>query len=151
MTTAKKMTLQRRLAETDAMIADLAKEVEREPDLGCSLGALEDTRCSIIAQIYEIDHPGMTLDEMGQPIPKPEPLRLRPRPERQKTPEDIEAEEWMTKTLTVLSDAKDRFKPGEGGTMPCPICGKSIQVHRARINGHVAAKCETADCVRFME
>lgn len=151
MSTDQLTRLKRRLSETDDMIAKLSKKAESDPEWGYSIAPLEDTRCAIITQIYEVEHPGMTLDEMGQTIPKPAPIPLRPNPERQPSPEDQEAEEWMSKTLTLLCDAKDKFRPGESGVMACPICRKSVSVSRAKSNGHVWAKCETADCIRFME
>jgi hypothetical protein len=37
------------------------------------------------------------------------------------------------------------------GVIDCPKCGGSLHWSRARSNGHVHAKCETADCLGWME
>lgn len=42
---------------------------------------------------------------------------------------------------------------GSSGTIPCPVCGKdaSLQYSRSGYNGHVHARCDTQDCVAWME
>lgn len=39
------------------------------------------------------------------------------------------------------------------GTLDCPICKESDALHyrRSGYNGHVAAQCETEDCVYYRE
>lgn len=37
------------------------------------------------------------------------------------------------------------------GTIPCPVCQKNLFYSRAASNGHVHARCETPDCICFME
>ena len=67
--------------------------------------------------------------------------------------EDAEAEAWITNTLTMLPILKKEFKPGEGGVSktPCPICGKLVHASRSSYNGHLNVRCETDDCMSWME
>lgn len=37
------------------------------------------------------------------------------------------------------------------GLDTCPVCGKPLAWSHAGYNGHVAMKCETEDCIAFME
>lgn len=39
----------------------------------------------------------------------------------------------------------------KSGTMPCPLCQKTIRYSVAPSNGHLRAKCETDNCVSAME
>lgn len=77
------------------------------------------------------------------------------------TPEEIKAnDEEMTSRINKLFAArgaieavfKQQQKDGGAGAMPCPVC-KTGQLHyrRAASNGHIHAKCSTADCVSWME
>ncbi len=43
------------------------------------------------------------------------------------------------------------MRGGMSGTMPCPLCQKTVRYSIAQSNGHCAAKCETEDCVSAME
>jgi len=80
-----------------------------------------------------------------------------------KTPDELDAESKeieeaagrSIKRLTVVIPAIQKAadgKRGVGGTMPCPVCktgtlGWSV----AGYNGHIHARCSTADCVSFMQ
>ena len=39
----------------------------------------------------------------------------------------------------------------ECGTVECPKCGKRIAFRVSSYNGHVHARCETLDCIAWME
>lgn len=43
-------------------------------------------------------------------------------------------------------------KKGGSGCIDCPVCGnkESLFFSRAAYNGHIHAKCKTADCVAWM-
>lgn len=80
------------------------------------------------------------------------------------TEEEVDAEEAAMeqsmqrtmKAITAISiDAEKRgFRKGNGGSaqMSCPVCedGK-LSYSVSSYNGHRWAKCETEDCVSFME
>jgi hypothetical protein len=77
------------------------------------------------------------------------------------TPEESEAEEkmfaertaMMIAALNAISQHAGKFTKGEGsrGVIECPTCKGKLHYSRAGYNGHVHAKCETADCVAFMQ
>jgi hypothetical protein len=37
------------------------------------------------------------------------------------------------------------------GVETCPVCGGKLHMSHAAYNGHTAGKCETADCLNWME
>lgn len=37
------------------------------------------------------------------------------------------------------------------GKMTCPLCNGVLHYERSPLNGHVMARCETPECVRWME
>jgi hypothetical protein len=37
------------------------------------------------------------------------------------------------------------------GVVECPVCGGRLHVSHAACNGHVHGRCETADCLAWME
>ncbi len=41
--------------------------------------------------------------------------------------------------------------PGKSGVIECPCCKGKLHYSRAGYSGHVHARCETADCVAWME
>ncbi len=58
--------------------------------------------------------------------------------------------------MKVLAPAISRIKEeNQGkntkGTMECPICGGDLHWTHAAYNGHVWGRCETKDCVSWME
>jgi len=76
------------------------------------------------------------------------------------TAEDIAADEEamakamerMMATIPLCAKVKAAHK-GENwsGTDVCPVCKGVIRLSHAGYNGHVHGRCETADCVSFME
>jgi hypothetical protein len=76
------------------------------------------------------------------------------------TPEDIakrEAEikaavERFAKLGPVIRKVKQEHKGTSWkGVEVCPICGGKLHMTHAAYNGHVWGKCETKDCVAWME
>ncbi len=58
----------------------------------------------------------------------------------------------MKKTLPLVARVKAEHK-GESwhGTEPCPVCGGVLHLTHAACNGHVWGRCETEECVSWME
>lgn len=76
------------------------------------------------------------------------------------TPEEVAAHEaevkrCMDKTMLALKAVQPIRREQRGkdwsGVIECPICQGKLHVRHAGCNGHVAAKCETADCVAWIE
>lgn len=77
-----------------------------------------------------------------------------------KTEEEIQARldeinahtEKFKATLPIIKKVKEQHK-GEDwqGTEDCPVCEAPLHLRHAKINGHVWGKCETDNCVSFME
>jgi hypothetical protein len=46
-----------------------------------------------------------------------------------------------------------RGEPGKNGVIDCPACGNKdcLQFSRSSYNGHIHARCNTEDCVSWME
>jgi hypothetical protein len=63
-----------------------------------------------------------------------------------------DAIEKMTTALKVIDPIRKAHKGGDwSGVIECPNCTGQLHVRHAGCNGHVHAKCETADCVAWME
>jgi len=60
--------------------------------------------------------------------------------------------QMIMKTLPLIGKIKKEHK-GENwkGTEECPVCGGVLYLTHAACNGHVWGKCETNDCVGWME
>lgn len=76
------------------------------------------------------------------------------------TPEEIaEAEaaikaaiDRLTKTGPLIGKVKREHKGHDWrGIEVCPICQGRLHMTHAKYNGHVHGKCETKDCVSWME
>lgn len=62
------------------------------------------------------------------------------------------ANDEMEKVAPLVARIKKENKNRDvSATDRCPICGKALYWSHARYNGHVHMKCETEDCVSFME
>lgn len=54
--------------------------------------------------------------------------------------------------LPIIAKVKrEHFKENWHGTDTCPVCGGTLHLRIAKINGHVWGRCETADCLSWME
>lgn len=76
------------------------------------------------------------------------------------TPEEVAAREEeianaMQKTMQALAVVAPIRKEHKGkdwnGVLECPNCKGRLHVRHAGCNGHVWAKCETKDCVAWIE
>jgi hypothetical protein len=73
---------------------------------------------------------------------------------QQHTPEEVAAAEVeFVKQFDRVQKAMKVIPriPGATGTVLCPTCGKSMRYRVSVVNGHRRAKCETKDCVNFIE
>ncbi len=52
---------------------------------------------------------------------------------------------YIIQALSVISEI-----PENAGTIKCPKCGKQLRYTRA-VNGHVWGKCETQDCLNWVQ
>jgi hypothetical protein len=58
----------------------------------------------------------------------------------------------MALALAVIDPIRKEQKGKNwGGVLECPVCKGRLHVSHAAYNGHVHARCETADCVSWME
>lgn len=58
----------------------------------------------------------------------------------------------MMMALTAVDPIRKKYKGKDFvGVIECPVCKGKLHVSHAAYNGHVHAKCETADCVAWME
>jgi hypothetical protein len=55
--------------------------------------------------------------------------------------------------IKVASQWRVKPKPAQDrrGTVECPICKGKLHLSQSAYNGHVHGKCETPDCVSWME
>jgi hypothetical protein len=59
---------------------------------------------------------------------------------------------YIKQILVIRAEIVKKSKPGEEGTIPCPVCKTgTINYSIAKINGHVWARCSTKDCVCWIE
>lgn len=55
-------------------------------------------------------------------------------------------------TLPIQNKIKEEHKGTDwAGVIDCPVCKGKLHVSHAKCNGHVWGKCETEDCVSWME
>ena len=95
-----------------------------------------------------------------KPFPGAQPKERCPFYE-EPTDEQVQAdradtEASMNKTLAAIKVASQwRVKPKPAqdrrGVVECPICNGKLHLSQSSYNGHVHGKCETADCVSWME
>lgn len=60
----------------------------------------------------------------------------------------------IIKARQAITDKHGTQKPQLtfGAEMSCPICNAgTLSYQISAVNGHIAAKCETANCVQWME
>ncbi len=65
---------------------------------------------------------------------------------------DAHVEKTMA-AMKVASTWRVKPKPAQDRreTVECPVCKGSLHLSQSAYNGHVHGKCETADCVAWME
>lgn len=57
----------------------------------------------------------------------------------------------MMKLDPLLSQWRKRKPIGKSEIVNCPVCGGRLHLSQSEYNGHVHGKCETKDCVAWME
>lgn len=59
----------------------------------------------------------------------------------------------LTKAMPVISTWRTKPKPSHDKqeVIKCPACDGRLHLRQSAYNGHVWAKCETSDCVGFIE
>lgn len=74
------------------------------------------------------------------------------------TEAELDAEElaWqqsLDRTMKAMQAIKDHTKGLKGikGQIICPMCSKRLAYSISGYNGHIWAKCETTDCVSFIQ
>jgi hypothetical protein len=52
----------------------------------------------------------------------------------------------------IINKVKSEHKKKDwSGILECPICKKKLYVSHAAINGHTRGKCETENCINWIE
>jgi hypothetical protein len=70
----------------------------------------------------------------------------------EKRADDIEESiQRMTKVGPVVAAWRKREPIGKQEVIACPVCGGRLHLSQAAYNGHVWGRCETKDCVAWME
>lgn len=76
------------------------------------------------------------------------------------TAEELAAEEAAVEahikkfelTLPLIAEVKKQHKgKAWAGLVKCPVCDGKLHLSHAAINGHVWGRCETEDCLAWME
>ncbi|MEW7986630.1 MAG: hypothetical protein AB2799_12625 [Candidatus Thiodiazotropha sp.] len=66
-----------------------------------------------------------------------------------------DAVEELIREMTLVGPVVNAWREtppiGKQGAVECPVCGGKLHLSQAASNGHVWGKCETSDCVSFME
>lgn len=58
----------------------------------------------------------------------------------------------FTVALVAVKPIREKYKGQDWGCIiECPVCNGKLHVTHAAYNGHVHAKCETPDCVAWIE
>ena len=57
-------------------------------------------------------------------------------------------EEFLKNIVSVIASIPEK---GDSGTVECPACKGIVHWTRARSNGHRWARCETENCIAFIE
>lgn len=95
-----------------------------------------------------------------KPFPRAQPKERCPfyaEPTAEQVQADrAEFDAYMEKTFAAINVARAwRVKPkpaqDRSGTVECPVCKGKLHLSQSAYNGHVHGKCETADCVQWME
>lgn len=58
--------------------------------------------------------------------------------------------EKLTAAMVKIMEWREN-RTQDAEIIPCPTCGGRLHVAVARRNGHMAARCETRDCIQFIQ
>ena len=62
------------------------------------------------------------------------------------------ARDRLKLALAAVRPLRTRYKGQDAnGTIPCPICAGNLHWRISAYNGHIWGRCETLDCVSWME
>jgi len=93
------------------------------------------------------------LERRGQPLCPCDKLRWPTMEESEA--DEIAIREHMNKInaalLVIDPIRKEHRGKNWAGTLDCPVCGKKLHVRHHGMNNHVWCKCETEDCVSWLE
>lgn len=62
-----------------------------------------------------------------------------------------DAMQTMTVVMPAIGAWRSKKPIGKSEVIECPKCRGRLHLSQSSYNGHVRAKCETADCVNFIE
>lgn len=62
---------------------------------------------------------------------------------------DNDSDQHVINTLLAYRLIKEQNK--DRGYIECPSCKGRLSFSKAKSNGHIAAKCETKNCISFIE
>lgn len=86
------------------------------------------------------------------------PLAVCPKWERRSLEQAEEYADGMEACMTrltvvdpVITAWRRKLPIGKAEVIECPACKGRLHLSQAACNGHVRARCETADCVNFVE
>lgn len=92
---------------------------------------------------------GHTLADPFSHCPKWERRSLE---EAEKYADQVEASlQNMAVVQPAISAWRDKPPRGKTEVIECPACKGRLHLSQAACNGHVRARCETAECVNFIE
>lgn len=98
-----------------------------------------------------------TVRPARQPGLYPAPCSRRCEPTDEEIEQDVqETNAWIDRSRVGIVAAnawRVRPKPAEDrkGVVECPICKGRLHMVQSSYNGHVHGKCETRDCLEWME
>jgi hypothetical protein len=92
---------------------------------------------------------GHLLKDMRSVCPKWERVT---RAEAEKTANDLDAaSKKVMLVMPVIAKWRKQLPIGKQAVIECPVCKGRLHLSQAAVNGHVHGKCETQDCVSWME
>lgn len=87
-----------------------------------------------------------------------DPLAYCPKWERrslesaEKRADDVEAlSDMLMKAAPVINAWRAKPPRGKSEIITCPVCGGRLSLSQAACNGHVRARCDTENCISFIE
>jgi len=57
----------------------------------------------------------------------------------------------MEKAAPIISNWREKLPIGKSEIIKCPVCGGKLHLSQAACNGHIHGRCETKDCLQWME
>lgn len=57
----------------------------------------------------------------------------------------------MVKAAPVIDAWREKLPRGKSEIITCPVCEARLHLSQSACNGHISARCETEDCICFIE